>query len=163
NTYLDLIAGSLQSLVQREFASPASRLRSVTSRLTMVPEVLRAARIQLRHPPRVATEIAIGQFTGALKLYREDLPAFADRAREPQLVGSFVQADSTAIAALIDFVAFLRNDLLPASDGDFRLGRDLYQRKLELDEMESTPVESLLARAELALDTTRTAMERVAE
>jgi uncharacterized protein (DUF885 family) len=163
NVYLELVAGSLQSLAQREFASPVSRLRSITARLEGVPEVLRAARIQLQHPPRIYTEIAIGQFTGALKLYREDLPALADRVKEPHLLGAFVQADSTAIASLLEFITYLRDDLLPASDGDFRLGRERYQQKLAVDELETTPVDSLLARARFSLDTTRARMERVAQ
>ncbi len=125
--------------------------------------MLRAARIQLQHPPRIYTEIAIGQFTGALKLYREDLPALADRVREPQMLGAFVQADSTAIASLLEFIAYLHDDLLPASDGEFRLGRERYQQKLAVDELETTPVDTLLARAQFALDTTRARMERVAE
>src|SRR5207237_6207531 len=43
NTYLDLVAGSLQSLFQREFAPAQTRLRAVIGRLGAVPEVLRAA------------------------------------------------------------------------------------------------------------------------
>src|SRR5207249_5498503 len=92
NAYLELVAGSIQSLVQRAFATPTGRLRSVTARLRMVPEVLRSARINLRHPPRVFTETAIGQFEGALRLYRSDLPAFAERVREARLIGAFVEA-----------------------------------------------------------------------
>src|SRR5439155_2353837 len=121
------------------------------------------ARINLRHPPRVFTETAIGQFEGALRLYRSDLPAFAERVREARLIGAFVEADSGAIRAVEDFVVFLREDLLPQSDGDFRLGRDRYQKKLAFEERETTPVESLLARARFALDTTRARMEQVAE
>src|SRR5262249_30356123 len=112
---------------------------------------------------RLWTEIAIGQFGGALRLYREDLPAFADRVHDPQLVGEFVQADSTAIASLTEFVDYLRDDLLPLSDGDFRLGRERYQKKLALDELETTPVDTLLARARDSLEATRARMERVAE
>jgi uncharacterized protein (DUF885 family) len=161
--YVELIGGSIQLLVQREFASPAARLRSVTGRLRLVPEVLRAARINLRHPPRVFTEIAIGQVAGVLRLYREDLPAFARRVRDGRLEGDFVQADSAAVRAVEAFLVFLREDLLPGSDGDFRLGRDLYQKKLAVEELEGTPVDTLLARALAALDGTRARMERVAE
>src|SRR5262249_49714735 len=44
NSYLNLIAGSVQGLLQRDFANVCERLRSATARLNQVPEVLRAAK-----------------------------------------------------------------------------------------------------------------------
>src|SRR5439155_15809853 len=70
NAYLDLVAGSIQSLLERGFAPSCRRMSAVVGRLRQVPEVLRAAQINLRNPPRIATEVAIGQFEGALRLYR---------------------------------------------------------------------------------------------
>ena len=162
NTYLDAAAGSIQILLQRDFASPQERLRSVIGRLRMVPEALRAAQVNLKHPPRIYTEIAISQFGGALTLYRQDLPAFVHRIKDARLEAEVIIADSTAARAVQEFITYLRQDLLPRSDGDFRLGREVYQRKLALDEMETAPVESLLARATAELAVTRARMDSLA-
>jgi uncharacterized protein (DUF885 family) len=163
NAYLDLVAASVQSLLQRDFAPPCSRVRSATRRLAQVPEVLRAARINLKNPPRIATEVAIGQFQGALRLYREVVPALSERCSDAKVQADLAEADSSAIRAVESFIAYLKDDLLPASNGEYALGREVYQRKLAADEMETTPVDSLLARANASLEETRARMVVVAE
>ena len=162
NAYLELVAGSIQSLLQRRFAPPCERVASVVHRLRQVPEVLRAAQVNLRHPPRLFTEVAIGQFEGVLGLYREQVPALAEECHTPLLEADLAVADTTAVRALESFIEWMRADLLPRSDGDYRLGREVYQRKLACDEMEFAPVESLLARGWSELSSTRARMERVA-
>jgi len=162
NAYLDLVAGSIQSLLQRRFASPTERATSVLHRLRQVPEVLRAAQVNLNHPPRLDTEVAIGQFEGVLRLYREQVPVLAEETRAPTLEADIAVADTAAVQAVRGFVDWLRSDLLPRSDGDFRLGKEVYQRKLACDEMEDEPVDSLLARGWHELAATRARMEQVA-
>lgn len=163
NAYLDLIAGSIQSLLQRRFASACEREIAVVRRLRQVPEVLRAAQVNLRHPPRLTTEVAIGQFEGVLRLYREQVPAFATECHAPALEGDLAVADTAAVRAVESFIDWMRTGLLPRSDGDYRLGREVYQRKLACEEMETTPVESLLARGRRELAATRARMEHLAE
>lgn len=163
NAYLDLVAGSIQSLLQRSFASPCERVTSMLHRLRLVPEILRAAEVNLRHPPRLDTEVAIGQFEGVLRLYREQVPALGPDCRTPALEADLAVADTAAIRAVQEFVDWMRDDLLARSDGDYRLGREIYQRKLFCDERETTPVDSLLARGWRELAATRARMERLAE
>jgi uncharacterized protein (DUF885 family) len=163
NTYVDLISGPVQSLLQRNFASLSTRMRSAARRLRMVPEVLRAARINLSHPSRLATEVAIAQTAGVLQFYRGTVPALTAASRDPDAQADLAEADTAAVRAVQSFQAFLREDLLPHADGSFALGRDVYQRKLLADEMESAPVESLLARGERSLAETRSRMEVLAE
>lgn len=163
NTYLDLIASGIQSLIQRDFASPCRRMTATTRRLRQVPEVLRAARINLRNPPRIATEVAIGQFEGVLNLYRTEIAAAAARCKEPRVQADLAEADTLAVRAVQSFITFLREDLLPRSTGVYALGRETYQRKLAYDEMELTPVDTLLAQGRSALAETRARMEVLAE
>ena len=42
------------------------------------------------------------------------------------------------------YEAFLKNDLLPRSNGDFRIGADNYRKKLLYDEMVDIPLDRLL-------------------
>jgi uncharacterized protein (DUF885 family) len=163
NTYLGLIAGSVQALLQRDFASPCVRTRAAARRLAKVPEVLRAARINLKNPPRVFTEVAIGQYAGALRFYREVVPALTRGCKDPRTQAELAEADSAAVRAVEQFVTFLRDDLLPVSNGDFAIGKEVYQRKLATDEMETTPVDTLLAQAWASLDEHRRTMEALAE
>jgi len=162
NAYLDLVAGAIQSLLQRRFATPCEREVAVIARLRRVPEVLRSAQVNLRHPPHLFTQVAIDQFRGVLRLYREEVPAFGSECRSSLLEAKLAEADTAAVRAVEAFIVYLREDLLARSDGDYRLGHDVYQRKLWCDERESTPLDSLLARAWREVAATRARMDELA-
>ncbi len=163
NSYLPLVAGSVQNLMQRDFAPLCVRLRSTARRMSHVPEVLRAARINLKRPPRIATETAIAQFEGVLRLYRAELPALAARCKDPGVQAALTESDTAAVRAVESFLTFLREDLLPRSDAPFALGAEVYARKLAADEMERTPLDTLFAQAEAALAENQAQMRAVAE
>jgi uncharacterized protein (DUF885 family) len=160
--YLDLVAGSVLAVLERDYSSPCERVILATRRLKQVPEVLRAARVNLKDPPRLYTEVAIAQFAGALDFYRTTIPALTVECREPLLHGDLAEADSLAVHAVQEFLEELRTDVLPHAVDSFALGRDLLQRRLAATEMESAPVESLLAGGWRALDDTRAEMAKVA-
>ena len=44
----------------------------------------------------------------------------------------------------VNIKAFLKNDLLPRSKGDFRMGADNFSKKLSYEEMVDTPLDRLL-------------------
>ena len=161
--YLDIVAGSVLAVLERDFAPPCERLVLATRRLRLVPEVLRAARVNLKNPPRLFTEVAITQYQGALEFYRRTLPSLTADCREPLLQADFAEADTQAVRAVERFLQELRADVLPHSTGDFALGSDLYQRRLAAFEMEDAPIESLLAQGWAALEDTRRRMETVSE
>jgi uncharacterized protein (DUF885 family) len=160
--YVRLITSSIQSLLQRNFAPVCSRSRAAADRLRAVPEVLRAAEINLRRPARVATEVAIDQVRGALRFYRETVPALTADCRDPGAAANLAEADTAAVRATQEFLRFLEEDLRPRSDGSYALGTDVYQRKLWADEMEGAPVESLLARGRREIETTHARMRELA-
>ena len=162
NAYLDLVAGSIQSLIQREFTSPCRRLMSVSRRLRQVPEVLRAARINLRAPSRLATEVALEQYRGVLTLYRSGVGTLAARCKDPGLQAELAESDTLAVRAVEEFIQHLQ-DVLPQAREAFALGRESWQRMLAAREMDTTPADSLYARGERALGETRTRMEEIAE
>jgi uncharacterized protein (DUF885 family) len=162
NFYVNLVTSPVLALLQRNFASPCSRIRSATRRLRGVPEVLRDAEVNLKHPPRLYTEVAIDQARGALRFYRETVPALSATCKEPELQADLAEADTAAVRATESFLTFLQEGLLPNSDGTVALGRDLYQRKLWADERDSTPVDSILARGWRELARTRARMTELA-
>jgi uncharacterized protein (DUF885 family) len=162
NFYINLVTSPVLALLQRNFASPCIRIRSATRRLRIVPELLRDAEVNLKHPPRLYTEVAIDQARGALRFYRETVPALSGDCHEPELQADLAEADTSAVRATESFLHFLEEGLLPNSDGTVALGRQLYQRKLWADERDSTPVDSLLARGWRELGRTRARMTELA-
>ena len=144
--YASGITTSAFTLVEREFASPDERLRSMVAREKQMPRVLDEARQNLQNPPQVSTEIAIEQLPGDVSFFQNDIPAAFAKAA---LKAEFARTNAAVVAALQAYGAWLKTDLLPRSHGDFRFGADTFAKKLQYDEMVTTPLPQLLT---VALD-----------
>lgn len=144
DTYSSTCANGAFVLMERKFASADDRLRSLIAREKHMPEMLAEARVNLVNPPRVFTEIAIEQLPGDISFFQHDVPqAFAD-AEDPALKSEFAQTNAAVIAAMQDYLQWLKSDLLARSNGDFRIGADTFHKKLEYDEMVDLPLDKLL-------------------
>jgi uncharacterized protein (DUF885 family) len=131
-------------LMERTFASPDDRLRSLVAREKQMPAALEAAHQNLKDPPRIYTEIALEQLPDIIKFFQSDVPEAFQQARDEQLKHEFSQSNSTVIAALQSYQSWLKKDVLPRSHGDFRLGAEIYSKKLLYEEMVDTPLPRLL-------------------
>jgi uncharacterized protein (DUF885 family) len=142
--YSSTCANGAFSLMERKFASPDERLRSLVAREKLMPVLLAEARVNLKNPPRVFTEIAIEQLPGIVSFFDHDVPlAFAD-AKDAALKAEFARTNAAVIAALNDYLVWLKMDLLAKSNGDFRIGAETFAKKLQYDEMVDLPLDKLL-------------------
>jgi uncharacterized protein (DUF885 family) len=144
DVYSSGITSSAYTLTERNFASPNERLRLLCARERLMPAALRAARVNLRNPPRIFTEIALEQLPAIVGFFQDDLPAAFNAADDVALKREFVSVNAEVIAALKDYQTWLNDDLLARSHGDFRLGAATFRAKLADDEMVDTPLERLL-------------------
>ena len=144
DNYSSTCANGAFVLMERKFAPPDERLRSLVERERQMPKLLAEARVNLKNPPRIFTEIAIEQLPGIIGFFEHDVPlAFAD-AKDPALKAEFAKTNATVIAALKDYLNWLKTDLLARSNGDFRIGAEAFRKKLEYDEMVDLPLDKLL-------------------
>ncbi len=144
DSYSGGISNGAFSLMERKFASADDRLRSVIAREKLMPSRLDEARVNLKDPPHIFTEIALEQLPGIVSFFQHDVPlAFAD-AKDPALKAEFAQTNAAVIAALNSYQSWLKSDLLPRSTGDFRIGADTFSKKLQYDEMVDLPLDKLL-------------------
>jgi uncharacterized protein (DUF885 family) len=144
DNYSSTCANGAFVLMERKFAPPDDRLRSVIAREKQMPALLADARVNLKNPPRVYTEIAIEQLPGIVTFFEHDVPlGFAD-AKDPALKAEFSETNAAVIAALKSYLDWLKTDLLPKSNGDFRIGAETFRKKLEYDEMVDIPLDKLL-------------------
>jgi len=142
--YSSLCANAAFTLMERKFAPADDRLRSLIARERKMPGLLREARINLQNPPRIFTQIAIEQLPGVVAFFQHDVPlAFAD-AQDEKLKAEFSKTNAAVIAELNEYLAWLKSDLLPRSNGDFRIGADTFSKKLAYDEMVDIPLPKLL-------------------
>jgi uncharacterized protein (DUF885 family) len=154
------VGGGIYSLIAREFAPLAERMKNVKARLAMVPEVAALAKANLKNPPRVHTETAIQQNKGTISLISDRLSELLEDI--PELKAEFQPFQEEAIAALEYYGSWLEKDLLPASNGDFRLGEEKFRRKLSYVLQSDMTMEEILSRAEADLIVTQEAMFRTA-
>jgi uncharacterized protein (DUF885 family) len=144
DNYSGTAANGAFTLMERKFASPDDRLRSLIAREKQMPALFADARVNLKNPPRVYTEIAIEQLPDIVSFFEHDVPlAFAD-AQDPALKAEFTQTNTAVIAALNSYLGWLKTDLLPRSNGDFRIGAETFSKKLQYDEMVDLPLDKLL-------------------
>jgi uncharacterized protein (DUF885 family) len=144
DNYSSTCANGAFTLMERRFASPDERLRSLIAREKRMPALLAAARVNLKSPPRVYTEIAIEQLPGIVDFFEHDVPsAFAD-AQDTALKAKFAQTNAAVIEALKSYLDWLKTDLLPRSNGEFRIGAETFAKKLQYDEMVDLPLDKLL-------------------
>jgi hypothetical protein len=145
DTYSSGVTNSIFVIMSRTFAPASDRLQSVIARERQFPAVFAAARANLRNPPRIYTEIAIEQLPGIISFFQNDVPTAFKQVTDAKLLGEFHQSNDLAIDLLKQYQTFLKNDLLARSQGDFRLGADLYSKKLLYEEMVDLPLDKLLA------------------
>jgi uncharacterized protein (DUF885 family) len=138
------ISASALALTTRNFAPLDERLRLLCARERLMPAALRAARANLRNPPRIYTEIAIEQLPAIVGFFENDLPAAFSVAHDAGLKREFTTVNAQVVAALKSYQSWLTDDLLPRSHGDFRIGAATLRAKLSYDEMVDTPLDRLL-------------------
>src|SRR3984893_19385771 len=147
--YMQSLANSLYLLVARDFASPEQRIPDLRQRMERIPRVIAQAKANLQHPPRVYTETAVEQTQGAINLVREELSPLLDRV--PQMKKDLAPLQEKAAAALEDYKKWLQNDLLPRSDGNFRLGAEKFRKKLRFALRPDLSLEEIMKSAQADL------------
>src|SRR5437762_12690778 len=158
--YMQSLANSLYLLVARDFAPPEQRIPNLRQRMEEIPRVIAQAKANLQHPPRVHTETTIEQTQGAINLVREGLAPLLDRA--PQSKKELAPLQEKTAGALEDYKKWLQTDLLPRSDGDFRIGADKFRKKLRFALASDLSMEEIMKRAQADLQQAQTAIYETA-
>ena len=129
--YTQLSGGAIYSLMARDFAPLKTRLLHVADRLEQFPRLFRQIRATLepKRVPKIHAETAIKQNRGVLSvldnLVEPNLPELPENQRN-----RLKRAMTTARATVEEHQQWLESELLPNAQGDFRLGLQLYDRKL---------------------------------
>ncbi len=158
--YNQSLANGLYLLIAREFAPPEERIPNIRKRMEGIPRVIAQAKVNLKHSPRIYTETAIEQVGGAVSFVRDGLNPVLDRA--PQLKKDLAPLQEKTAKALEDYKEWLQKDLLPRSDGDFRLGTEKFRKKLRFSLASDLAMEEIMSRARADLAATQSAIYETA-
>lgn len=149
----------LFTILARDFAPLAERMISLAGRVEGLPSYLDAAAADLTGLPGrpvslLHLETALAQLDGVIQLIaqaRTVSRAALEREPDTRLAAALARieaAEPGARAALDTFRRHLEDEVRPRAEGDGRLGRDLYERKLRWTLRSELSGEELLARAE---------------
>jgi uncharacterized protein (DUF885 family) len=129
--YTQLVGGAIYGLMARDFAPLPERMGNVGDRLRALPRLLEEVRgtLEPERVPRVHAETAVRQNRGVLSIISEMVQPQMDRLDEDQRA-SLTRAIDAATSAVERHQRWLESELLTAAKGDFRIGCELYDKKL---------------------------------
>jgi uncharacterized protein (DUF885 family) len=142
--YSSGITNSAFVIMERPYASADVRLKSLVEREKLMPQVLLEARKNLKNPPHIYTEIALEQIDGLVSFFQTDVPSAFTEATSADTKAAFANSNAAVIDALKSYGAWMKSDLLPRSNGDYKFGADTFAKKLLYDEMVDIPLDRLL-------------------
>lgn len=158
--YGEYISDSVFSLFTQSTLPKERNAENAAKRVTYIPKVIADAKASLKNPPRILTEIAIKRNLGAIAFYEKDIYGFAGGAPG---TGDLSGPCKAAVTALKEYQTYLEKDLLPRSTGDWRLGKEKFARKLELELDAGLTAEDVIREAESEADRVEREMYYVAK
>ncbi len=162
--YVGIAGNSVFSLTARDFAPLEQRMANVASRLEQLPRFLEQARasIQPERVPKINAETAVARNLGLVSIIETMVVPEMDKlsaATRSRLEAAIETAKNT----LAEHQTWLEEELLPRAAGDFRIGAELYDRKLAFALDSPLSRREIVARAEAAYESVRNRMYEVSK
>lgn len=162
--YSGLAGGAIYNLMAREFAPMPQRMKSATVRMEKIPGLFAQMRANIdpARVPRIHAETVAKQHSGLLQLIDQFILPNAgqlggdDRAR----LDAAVTALRTAVA---EHQTWLDKTLVPNAKGEWRIGAELYDQKLQFALMSSLSRAEIGERAQNELKRVRSEMYGIAQ
>ncbi len=154
--YNDIFANCIRSIFESSVGTAEERAKNASDRLKDLPKLIKQARENLETPAQIYTESAIHQFESILDYYQNQLPLQV--AEAPASQQSKLQENLTkALPELLGYQAYLQNELLPKSTGNFRLAA-VHNRMLRLMLKNDIPIQDMVAQAQADIENIRREM-----
>ncbi len=161
-SYSEVLATSLAGQALFEYAPIAERARRVLSKLRQTPRLMQAARDNVKDPPGIFLKVGLESLRGTLRFINDDLPRAFSAVDDLHLLGDLADASTEASAAIASCIEYFETEVAPRARGSFRLGRDKFTQKFELEEGLTGGVDRLLDIALRELHETQEEFRRVA-
>ncbi len=150
------VAGSIDMLMNSEYAAKPQRLRTILRRLAGVPAYYTAAQASIVRPTREHTQLALQQAPGTLVVLADLGKAAQDSILSVQEKAQFAQRIAEAGNAVLAYSNFLtdleRTQQASSSARSFRIGKALYQQKFAYDIQAGVSAEQMYNKALTARD-----------
>jgi uncharacterized protein (DUF885 family) len=143
--YGEYISDSVFLLLTQSTLPRERNVENAAKRIRFIPQIVEAAKANLKNPPRILTEVAIKRNLGAIAFYEKDIYEFAQETPGSEPLATPCKA---AVKALKDYQTWLEEQLLPQSRGEWRLGKEKFAQKLDLELQAGLTADEVLQLAE---------------
>jgi uncharacterized protein (DUF885 family) len=143
--YAETLGASLAGQALFDHAPEAERARRVVSKLRQVPRMVQAARDNVREAPGIFVKIGLEAWRGTLKFIEADLPRAFATLDDLHMLADLADTSSEAARTIGAYIEYLETDLAPRAKASFRLGRERFERKLQLEEGVTLGADRLLS------------------
>jgi len=142
------VCGSFAEILNGSYDSLSVRLKNFGIKLNNVPAYYAAAKQNIKNPTLEHTQLAIAQNRGGLSIFEKDLPEALEKSGFSKEEKDKIRAKSIlAINAIKDYATWLEK-LDNKSPRSFRLGKELYAKKFELQIQSSYTADEMFTKAE---------------
>jgi uncharacterized protein (DUF885 family) len=147
--YNDYATESVYLLLSQSTEPKATNLRNAAERIRQIPKAIEVAKKTLKSPPKVILETAIKQNKGAIAFYESGIYELAE---ETPMLSTLKPAADKVVPVLKEYQKFLETEVLPNAKGDWRLGKEKFDQKLQLELDAGVTAAQVLADAEAEMD-----------
>lgn len=141
------VCGSFAEILNGNYDSLDNRLHNFSLKMNNIPAYYEAAKKNIKNPTVEHTELAIAQNLGGVSVFEVDLKAALEKSKLSQTEKDQMLAKAkTAVKAIQDYASWLQK-LDNKTPRSFRLGKDLYAKKFDLDIQSGYNAEAIYQKA----------------
>lgn len=141
------VSGAFAEMLNGNYDSLDVRLRSFYLKMTNIPAYYEAAKLNIKNPTIEHTQLAIDQNLGGLSVFETDFQEALNKTRFGEHEKQAMQATAKeSVKAIKDYADWLKK-LDNKTPRSFRLGKELYAKKFELDIQSGYTVDQIYEKA----------------
>jgi uncharacterized protein (DUF885 family) len=141
------VSGAFAEILNGNYDSLDVRLRNFYLKMANIPAYYEAAKRNIKNPTIEHTQLAIDQNLGGISVFEKDFQSALNTTRFGEHEKQSMEATAKrAVAAINDYVNFLKK-LDNKTPRSFRLGKELYTKKFELEIQSGYTAEQIYAKA----------------
>ena len=159
-TWGGYMSDSVYLILTQSTEEKSKRIRAAAARIEAIPKVVADAKAGISSPPKVFVETSIKQNLGAINFYKKTL---FELTGETPNVSVMAEPAKKAVAALEDYQVFLEKTVLPRSVDGWRIGRRMFEQKLEMELDTGIPANEVLKEALSEADRVRAEMYMISK
>lgn len=151
-------------LMLRDFAPQKLRMANALARLEKIPIFMEQGKANLKRGesiPKVWTETGIETTSSGKEFFDKVIPIFAEKV--PEIKKRILDATQKAKESFDSYETFLKEEILPRSDGDFAIGKKLFDYLLSSHHMLPYNSDQIYSIGEKLIEETQKEMEKVSK